>query len=305
MPPDDTDTRNSLTRAQMRHFRLNGFLHVRNLLCPDELRLISDETASVIVAAESKSDDSDFYYRVHEITQQRTPYRVEYVLDKIASTRALLAHPRLLGHIESLQGADFIPTWDSLVFKLGGAGIGHPWHRDAAPYVAECVDREVAAIDVGIYLDQSDMANCLWVIPGSHHWPESKAERVAEELGGGGFDASRALPLPVAAGDAIFHNIMTLHGSPASCCRLRRVVYLEFRQVAAELACGPHTPEYIPVKQKLLRRCIMQRQRTSYGANEQPFAYQPQSLPVVVDTPESNYRCPHEQYWRYYRPFGG
>jgi phytanoyl-CoA hydroxylase len=300
---DNSDIRKSLTRNQIRDFRQNGFLHVRNLLSPHELRVISDETASLIIAAESNSGDTDFYYRVHEITHRPTPYRVEYVLDKIESARPLLAHPTLLGHVESLLGSDFIPTWDSLVFKLDGAGIGHPWHRDAAPYVAECVDHEVAAIDVGIYLDQSDTANCLWVIPGSHRWPESEAERVAEEFGTDGFDPSRALPLPVAAGDAIFHNIMTLHGSPTSCSRLRRVVYLEFRQIAAELAYGPHTPEYIPIKQNLLRRCIMQRRQTSYGAKERPFTYQPQNLSDVLDTAESNYRYPHEQYWCYHRPF--
>jgi ectoine hydroxylase-related dioxygenase (phytanoyl-CoA dioxygenase family) len=207
-----------------------------------------------------------------------------------------------LRFVETLQGPDFIPTWDSLVFKLNGAGIGHPWHRDAAPYLAEGVDQEVAAIDIGIYLDQSDIENCLWVVPGSHRWTEDQADQVADSLGSGGFDTSRALPIPVSAGDAIIHNIMTLHGSPASCSKLRRVVYLEFRQIEAERAFGPHKPEYIPIKQKVLRRCILRRRQTSYGAKEQPFVYRPQHLPDGIDLPE-RYRYPHDQYWRYHRPF--
>jgi hypothetical protein len=62
-------------------------------------------------------------------------------------------------------------------------------------------------------------------------------------------------------GDVIIHNILVLHGSPAAQSHLRRVIYYEFRPAEVELAIGPHTPEYIPLKQHLLLACLRDRRR--------------------------------------------
>jgi phytanoyl-CoA hydroxylase len=241
----------SIDETHVRFFRENGFLIIHRLLGPDELQTLSRETSVLVARATEGCNDADYFYKQHQLTGKVVPYRIEYIVDKIQSCRVLLAHPFLLRAIECLQGRSFIPTWDSLVFKLAEAGIGHEWHRDAAPYTDCRVDAGVAAIDVGIYLDPTDLSNCLWLLPGSNQWSEQRARAKMNELGSGGFDVGNAVPVLVNAGDAIFHNILTLHGSAATRGNGRRVAYYEFRQISAESQFGPHIAEYIRLKQRV------------------------------------------------------
>src|SRR3990172_8255875 len=58
---------------------------------------------------------------------------------------------------------------------------------------------------------------------------------------------------------ALLHDILLLHGSPASSSGLRRVVYYEFRPAQAELPLGPPVPAYIRAKQRVLLACLRDR----------------------------------------------
>ena len=125
-------------------------------------------------AAASRVPDPDFQYQRHPATGAEVPYRIEYVADKAPACRALLAHPFVLRSVEALQGPDFIPTWDSMVFKLAGAGAAIAWHRDAE--LDQCEPgRPIFNVDV--YLDASDATNCMWAIPGSNQWSDAEAAR--------------------------------------------------------------------------------------------------------------------------------
>jgi len=190
------------------------------------------------------------------------PYRIEYPVDKSHSCKLLMGHAFVLRAIEQLIGThDFIPTWDSLVFKAPGEGVPIKWHRDAS---AESVDN-VPAIDVGFYLDEAKISlnNCLYVIPGSHKWPDFFAASMIEHLTKDGFKTTGAIPVEVNPGDVIFHNILVLHGSPSCNSPLRRTVYYEFRSSEQEKNMGPHKEEYIPLKQKLLKTCVHMRNNTN------------------------------------------
>ena len=74
------------------------------------------------------------------------------------------------------------------------------------------------------------------------------------------------MPIPVNPGDVLFHSILVLHGSPAAQSQLRRVLYYEFRPGEVEREQGPHNPEYIPTKQKVLLSCLRQRAAAPYSA---------------------------------------
>ncbi len=54
------------------------------------------------------------------------------------------------------------------------------WHRDAS---GASVDNR-PAIDVGIYLDEANTLhdNCLYVIPGTHKWPDMMASAMIDHL---------------------------------------------------------------------------------------------------------------------------
>lgn len=283
-----------LTGQQLARFRPDGFLVLRDVLDSRELEALRADTLSLVEQAERGSDDPDFKYRRHELTGERVPYRIEYVVDKTASCKALLGHPFLLHAVEQLQGPRFIPTWDSMVFKQAGAGAAIPWHRDAG---REHTTAATPIFNIDVYLDGSDRTNCLWALPGTQRWSDEEAAGVVSSMSEGGFRTEGAVPLELEPGDVVLHDILVVHGSPPAQSSLRRVLYFEFRPVALELELGPHVPEYVPLKQGVLLRALAERARTAYGGAEEPFTYRGE-LVTGAETPRSEWRFPHEEYWR-------
>ncbi|HEX6662776.1 MAG TPA: phytanoyl-CoA dioxygenase family protein [Gaiellaceae bacterium] len=283
-----------LTEQQLARFRADGFLVLREVLDERELAALRAETLSLVEQAACGTDDPDFKYRAHELTGEQVPYRIEYVVDKTASCKALLGHPYLLEAVEQLQGPRFIPTWDSMVFKQAGAGAAIPWHRDAG---REYTAARTPIFNVDVYLDGSDRSNCLWALPGSQLWSDEEAGRAVASMSEGGFRTEGAVPLELAPGDVVLHDILVVHGSPPSQSSLRRVLYLEFRPAELELELGPHVAQYVPLKQSVLLRALAERGRTSYGRDEEPFVYRGE-LAAGADRPRSEWRFPHEEYWR-------
>jgi Protein involved in biosynthesis of mitomycin antibiotics/polyketide fumonisin len=302
-PIIDARTQDALTDEQAEFFRANGLLVIRNVLSPEELKALQDATLPLVERAEQGTDDPDFFYKDHEMTGERTPFRVEYVIDKTEAGRALLGHPFILRSVEKLQGPNFIPTWDAMVFKRAGMGAAIPWHRDAG---VEKSREEIAPIfNVDFYLDEADLSNCLWGILGTHRWPAEEAKALVDRLNAGGqFHTNEgAVPILMQPGDVILHNILAVHGSPAARSGLRRVIYYEFRPAEIESAIGPHTPEYLPLKQRVLLACLKHRAAAPYAAGETPFTYRPTAPflppPLAADElPLATYRYPHRDYWR-------
>lgn len=306
-PEIDARAQDSITDEQAQFFRDNGLLVIRNVLSPEELKAMQDATQPLIDMAERgvatpDAPPLDVMYKEHEITGERTPFRVEYVIEKTLAGKALLGHPFILRSVEKLQGRNLIPTWDSVVFKQAGKGAAIPWHRDAGTQHSR--DAFAPIFNVDFYLDEADLTNCLWGILGSNQWtPEQSAETIARLNAGGEFHTTEgAVPIIMHPGDVIFHNILVLHGSPAAQSHLRRVVYYEFRPAEIESEIGPHVPEYLPLKQKVLLACLRHRANTPYAAGETPFAYRPtppfDGVTLAEDEELSTYRYPHGEFWR-------
>jgi len=307
-PGIDAAVQSEITDEQGTFFCDNGLLLIRNVLCSSELKALQDQTYPLYQrAVDEMPDDPDYLYAKHEQTGQRVPFRIEYIIDKTQAGKALLGHPFILRSIEKLQGRNLIPTWDSMVFKKEGMGKAIAWHRDAAPYAQADVDPDVAAINVDFYLDGSDLTNCLWGVPGSNHWDADRIAARLKEMNrnferGEFMTPADALPIPVNPGDVLFHNVLALHGSPPAKSRLRRVIYYEFRPAEVESKYGPHTREYLPLKQKVLLACQRHRAASAYAQNEKPFVYNPSSE-FAARWPETKeeletYRYSHQEYWR-------
>lgn len=299
-PDIDATRQTCITDEQALFFRQNGLLIIRNVLRGEELKAMQDQTLPLVQRAmREKVQDPDFFYMKHQITGQETPFRIEYIIEKVPAGKALLGHPFILRSVEKLQGRNFIPTWESMVFKTEGAGAAILWHRDSG--ADQCGDTPIFNVD--FYLDPADLSNCLWGILGSNHWTADQAAARIAALNDGGFKTDAdCVPIPMRAGDVIFHNILALHGSPASQTNLRRVVYYEFRAGETERAKGPHVPAYIPLKQKVLLACLRDRANSPHAKGEKPFVYSPTTefAPPAFDPNErlATYRYPHAAYWR-------
>jgi ectoine hydroxylase-related dioxygenase (phytanoyl-CoA dioxygenase family) len=282
-------------------FRRDGLLVLRNVIGADELAALQRETATLVErAVGDHPDDPDYLYKIHEHTGASVPFRVEYVVDKLHATKALLGHPYLLRTVEKLQGPAFIPTWDSMVFKTAGAGAAIPWHRDGGLYAnsVELLARG-RVFNVDIYLDRADIGSCVWALPGSNAWPEERADDVVESRNANGVDTTGAAPVLMEPGDVLLHNVLLLHGSKATEGPLRRVIYYEFRPVDIELDYGPHTPEYVAAKQHVVAAALRHRAAAPYGAGETAFSYGALdgALAGWEHDPET-WRYPHESFWR-------
>jgi phytanoyl-CoA hydroxylase len=297
--PDEANaqTQPCITDEQAKFFQDNGFLVIRQVLVGEELSTIQQAMSQLYQkGVAGVENDPDFMYGHGVKSGKQVLRRIEYVIDKSDPMKALLGHPFILRSVEKLQGRNFIPTWDSMVVKVPDEGVIVPWHRDAA-IMAGCTDTR-PIFNVDFYLDPSNLKSCLWVIPGSNLW---SAEQISERCARPGFDTSDAVPVPLEAGDVIFHNIQLAHGSPSGDGNaLRRTVYYEFRPAEVELEFGPHTPEYIPLKQQVLVECLKRRAKTSYAAAEQPFKYAPTgefSLAEPLAEPPT-FRYPHAEFRR-------
>jgi ectoine hydroxylase-related dioxygenase (phytanoyl-CoA dioxygenase family) len=295
-PDVDARRQECLTDEQTQFFRDQGLLIIRNVLRGAELKALQDETLPLVDrAARERVHDPDFAYKKHEVTGTEVPFRIEYIVDKTTAGKALLGHPFILRSVEKLQGRDFIPTWDSMVFKQASAGAAIPWHRDED---ADRVKQGAPIFNVDFYLDGSDLTNCLWGILGSNQWPSERAQAEIARLNRDGFHSDGAVPIPMQPGDVIFHNVLTLHGSPPAQSKLRRVIYFEFRPAEVEKEFGPHTPEYIPLKQRMLLACLRHRAATPEACGEKPFVYHPSAAFPPATGPLETYRYNHRDYWR-------
>jgi ectoine hydroxylase-related dioxygenase (phytanoyl-CoA dioxygenase family) len=305
-----------LSPQQIRFFNEKGYLVVRNALSEIELDGLRKDTDQLIQNMELEPNHPDYWYNddipknwYKNYSNERNneslvgdvkkgiPFRIEYPVDKSDACKLLMGHAFILKAIEQLIGTtQFIPTWDSFVFKNEGNGVPIKWHRDAS---AETVDN-IPAIDVGFYLDDanSKLNNCLYVIPGTHKWPDLLAASMIEFLTQDGFKTTGAVPVEVRPGDVILHNILILHGSPSCKSPLRRTVYYEYRSIDQERRMGPHNLEYIDVKQRLLSCCLNKRNKTNFNQlqNDIPYSYNVEGFNPEIGL--ETMRFPHKQYFR-------
>jgi ectoine hydroxylase-related dioxygenase (phytanoyl-CoA dioxygenase family) len=274
LPALEADWDDDALHTAVDEFRGAGLLHIKGAIDDRELEWLRAETARLI--EDDARDD-----RV--LDPDGRPYRIEYVVDKSRACAALAAHPAILAAAAAIAGDDFVPTWDSMVFKRAGAGMPIAWHRDFRAAEAAWEPRRHAVVcNVGTYLDDTDAQTCLWAIPGSTAWDDARAEQAIAARDVEEFAAFGAVPVPVPAGDLLVHDALLVHGSAPSQSGLRRVVYYEFRPASVERAHGPHVPEYADRKLEVLDACVTLRAA--------PDARSP--LPTL--------RFPHERWWRGY-----
>ena len=122
---------------------------------------------------------------------------------------------RYLDVVESLIGPDIIMHHTKLFLKPAGRGAAFPPHQDYG-YFRTITHSMMAAV---VYLSESNESNgCVRVWPGSHKLGPIDP---LESRGGSTSFAKRfpiedSIPVEVKAGDVMFFNYLTVHGSLAN-----------------------------------------------------------------------------------------
>ena len=256
-----------ITDDEIAFFDENGYAILRGVLHGDELATIQRETRRLI---DEILDGGPAAERCL-LGPEGTPYYLTYLhANPNDFSLRLLAHPFVGDLLTRMVGPDFVPLWESLVFKLPGNGSSVPWHRDDWP----AGDERIFNID--LYPDRSTVENsCVWVVPGSHKWDDATArEWIAR--GQSDFALPGAVPAEVEPGDVLLHHVKVLHGSTANASQsLRRVIYFDNRAAGWNERYRWFDRDVIEKRCRLYQYALSERRAHPYPSDDEAYAYAP------------------------------
>ncbi len=263
-----------ITDDEIEFFDKNGYVICKGVLHADELAHVQAETARLIDEVLSGGPADKMCGRGPE----GIPYYLNYLHSNPNDfSLRLLAHPFVGDLLTRMVGPDFIPLWESLVFKLPDNGSSVPWHRD---------DRSITGnervFNIDIYPDYSTVENsCVWAVPGSHLWEHEKAMEWVKR-GQKDFDLPGAVPAEVEPGDVLLHHVKVLHGSTVNRSRsLRRVIYFDNRAASWNEKYGWFPREVLEKRCLMYQYALHERKTNPYPGDDEQFDYQvPAGMPI-------------------------
>jgi len=263
-----------ITDDEIRFFDENGYVICRHVLHEDELRHFRAESARLIDEILSGGPADRMCLRGPE----GVPYYLTYLhANPNTFSLRLLAHPFIGDLLTRMVGPDFIPCYESLVFKLPGHGSSVPWHRDG-----NALTEEERIFNIDIYPDYSTVENsCVWVVPGSHLWEKEKADEWVAR-GRRDFNLPGAVPAEMTPGDVLLHHVKVLHGSTVNQSNeLRRVVYFDNRAVRWNEKYGWFHRDVLEKRCRLYQYALHERRTNPYPSDDEVFEYSvPEGLPL-------------------------
>ncbi|WP_158863042.1 phytanoyl-CoA dioxygenase family protein [Leifsonia sp. AG29] len=283
-----TDRAYHLTAEEIAQFDEQGYLILRNRIPADLLARLQSAADRWIEEGSSlpEGDDRAADYQWANRPTGRVMFRVDYLHNKGESASLeLLGSPAVLGIAESLAGPDFVPTYESLVFKKAGDGAPISWHQDAVH------PRTHRIFNIDVYLDPSRKGEgALRVAPGSHKQPVDVCQ-LEEEYG---WDAPGVIQAELEPGDVLVHDVMVVHGSEAVLGnRLRRTIYYEFRAAEQILSEGPWDAEWVDRRLRLLPVALEEHARANPGAEGFAWNISPELKPAPAGDREAELRIAH------------
>jgi non-haem Fe2+, alpha-ketoglutarate-dependent halogenase len=201
----------SLTQAQVEHFRREGYAFPFDAIP-------AAEAASYV----AKLDSYDAI--LGEEAQKQLKIKAHVAAPWIV---ALARNNNILDAVESLIGPDILLFGASMFSKKARDVRFVSWHQDAAYYGLD-PQQEVTC---WVGLTDADTENgCMRVMPGSHLGADAVHDETYDPqnmLGRGqtirGIDDSKAVYMPVKAGQFSMHHERTIHGSMPNPSARRRV----------------------------------------------------------------------------------
>jgi phytanoyl-CoA hydroxylase len=208
-----------------RLYEENGYLLAREVFDAAEVQEMRDAIARIIESVEGTADDRNHRWSgVDESLQLKGFHDLTYH-DAVFTRMA--AHPRLVAVLTDLIGPNVQLHHSKMLVKPPEQGAPFPMHQDQ-PYFPHERHTVLAA---SVHLDDTDEENgCLHVVPGSHKLGPLEASGEAHTVD---YPLESGTPCPAAAGDVLFFNYLTIHGSGTNrSSRTRRNVLFQFRDPA-------------------------------------------------------------------------
>jgi hypothetical protein len=240
-----------LTPEQITFFDVNGYLILRNWIPAELLQRLQAAGDAWIQQGwrhqrdENNPDPGFDDYVFADRPSGRVMFRVNYLHNKGQSASLeLLGSPQVLAVAESLCGCNFVPTYESMVFKEEKDGAPIIWHQDAVH------PRRYRIFNYDVYLDRSTAdGGALRVLAKtqSHKQDFCKLEQEYD------WNPPDVAVVEMEPGDVLLHDVMVAHGSPEVEGKARRrTLYYEFRATEQILSEGPWDAEWVDRRLRLI-----------------------------------------------------
>lgn len=204
-----------LTEEQMAFYQENGYILVKGLLSPEEAALYWQECHDLAARlSEHENMDATWGAARASVAEAKDTkiYHCHNVQFYSAAFSRLLVNERLTGVAADIIGSPNVQLHHTKMFiKPPEKGSPFPMHQDS-PYFPHDHNTMMAAI---LHFDDAPVERgCVRVVPGSYklgtleHSPEGGWHLPFEQ-----YPIESAVPCPAEAGDVLFFNYMTIHGS--------------------------------------------------------------------------------------------
>lgn len=204
-----------LTKAEVAHYRREGWLVVEGVLGEDGVAEIDRVVGEIAEEARGANGEASDYVELEPADRGNCPAirRILNPYERHAAFRSVAHNPRVVDRVESLLGPDLDLQHSKLNWKPARFGSPVKWHQDLA-YYPHTNDDVLAVL---IYLDDASEANgCVQVLPRQHHRyldHSSSATGFAGQITEQISADFEPYALPAPAGSAIFLHGLTPHSS--------------------------------------------------------------------------------------------
>ncbi|MFC4775519.1 phytanoyl-CoA dioxygenase family protein [Paenibacillus sp. GCM10023252] len=220
-------------KVDAQFYNENGYLLVKGVFSPEEVAEMREAVERVIQKAAATKYDRSHAWQGDFLPPEELKKLVlkgfhDVHYHEAVFTRAL-SHPNMTAVLTELIGPNVQLHHSKMLVKPPERGAAFPMHQDY-PYFPHARHSMLAA---SMHLDDSDLENgCLSVIPGSHK--QGPLPHVgAHYLNHKEYPLSLGTPCPAQAGDVLFFNYLTIHGSDVNRSeRPRRNVLFQYRDPA-------------------------------------------------------------------------
>jgi len=209
--------KHKITQTQKDFYRRNGYIAIEDFLDDRELetwRQVTDDAVRQRLIERNgmtNQDNPDQYYAQVFVQCVR-------LADTHEGMAKLMLDERLGEAAGELAGVDGIRIWHDQALIKQPYGNPTAWHLDN-PYWS-FYSRD--AISIWVALDRATLANgCLWYLPGTHLMASFHNTEIGQNMASlfnmyPEWREIEAVPVPVPAGSAVFHNGLIAHAAGAN-----------------------------------------------------------------------------------------
>ncbi|MEZ4712354.1 MAG: phytanoyl-CoA dioxygenase family protein [Caldilineaceae bacterium] len=201
------------SQGEIAHFQTEGYVAAPHLFNAREVLAMLVELDYFKQNGLGRNVATDGDGQTHSTT--KINYQIIPLNDKSTLFRALPFAPHVVTRVAQLIGEPFVRHLDQIFLKPGRTGAGTSWHTDNAYFQ---ISDPTKGVGMWVALHKATLANgTLHIIPRSH----LETFEHARDLGSDhhitfAADDSRAVPIELDAGGAVFFNYGIGHGTKAN-----------------------------------------------------------------------------------------